>query len=132
MEATNSGKKPDLQVLLKFDMVESELILAEVLRLLSQHDKETIDHKKLVRIYKDCFDEWYNLFFDRRNDTTDTAKSINIKLGKVPILGIQVIRDCVTVSAFDIFEDDFYWFFQIWVSYTIMYFFSQDCERIFK
>ena len=66
MEATNSGKKPDLQVLLKLDMVESELVLAEVSRLLSQHDKKTIDHKKLVRICKDCFDERYNLFFDRR------------------------------------------------------------------
>jgi hypothetical protein len=57
MEATNSGKKPDLQVLLKIDTVESELILAEVLRLLPQHNKEIIDQKKLVRICKDCFDE---------------------------------------------------------------------------
>ena len=57
MEAMNSGKKPDLQVLLKLDMVKSELVLAEVSRLLPQQDKETIDWKKLVRICKDCFDE---------------------------------------------------------------------------
>ncbi|CAJ0829771.1 5335_t:CDS:2, partial [Entrophospora sp. SA101] len=61
MEATNSGKKPDLQVLLKLDMVESELVLAEVSRLLPQ-----------------------------QNDTTDTARSLNIELGKVPVLGIQI------------------------------------------
>ncbi|CAG8816913.1 333_t:CDS:2, partial [Gigaspora margarita] len=30
MEATNSGKKPDLQVLLKLDTVENEIVLAEI------------------------------------------------------------------------------------------------------
>ncbi len=113
MEATNSGKKPDLQVLLKLDMVESELVLAEVSRLLPQQDKEIIDWKKLVRICKDCFDERYNFFFDGRDDTTDTARSLNIELGKVPVLGIQVIRDRVIVSALDLFEDDFYRVFRI-------------------
>ena len=57
MEAINSGKKPDLQVLLKLDMVENELVLAEVSRFLPQPDKEIIDWKKLVRICKNCFDE---------------------------------------------------------------------------
>nr|CAG8644463.1 6625_t:CDS:2 [Entrophospora candida] len=93
MEATNSGKKPDLQVLLKLDMVESELVLAEVSRLLPQQSKETIDWKKLVRICKDCFDERYNFFFDGRDDTTDTARSLNIELGKVPVLGIQIVEE---------------------------------------
>ncbi|CAG8665943.1 2762_t:CDS:2, partial [Scutellospora calospora] len=79
------------------DMVESELVLAEVSRLLPQQDKEIIDWKKLVRICKDCFDERYNFFFDRRDDTTDTARSLNIELGKVSVLGIQVIRDRVTI-----------------------------------
>ncbi|CAG8799498.1 930_t:CDS:1, partial [Cetraspora pellucida] len=86
MEATNSGKKPDLQVLLKLDTVENEIVLAEVSRLLPQQDKEIIDWKKLVRICKDCFDERYNVFFDGRDDTTDIARSINVKLGKVPVL----------------------------------------------
>jgi hypothetical protein len=113
MKATNLGKRPDLQVLLNLDMVESEVVLAEISRLIPQHDKEIIDRKKLIRICKDCFDERYNFFFDGRDDTTNTAKSINIKLGKVPILGIQVIRDRVIVSAFDLFEDDFYRFFRI-------------------
>ncbi|CAJ0840543.1 2295_t:CDS:2 [Entrophospora sp. SA101] len=45
----------------KLDMVESELVLAEVSRLLPQ-----------------------------QNDTTDTARSLNIELGKVPVLGIQI------------------------------------------
>ncbi|CAG8660178.1 14899_t:CDS:2, partial [Cetraspora pellucida] len=63
MEAMNSGKKPDLQVLLKLDIVENEIVLAE--------------------------------------------------LGKVPVLGIQVIRDRVVVSALDLFEDDFYRVFRI-------------------
>ncbi|CAG8791920.1 5489_t:CDS:2, partial [Gigaspora rosea] len=113
MEATNSGKKPDLQVLLKLDTVENEIVLAEVSRLLPQQDKEIIDWKKLVRICKDCFDERYNVFFDGRDDTTDIARSINVKLGKVPVLGIQVIRDRVIVSALDLFEDDFYRVFRI-------------------
>ncbi len=113
MEAINSGKKPDLQVLLKLDMVENELVLAEVSRFLPQPDKEIIDWKKLVRICKDCFDERYNFFFDGRDDTTNTARLINIKLGKVPILGIQVIRGRVTVSALDLFDNDFYRFFRI-------------------
>ncbi|CAG8684291.1 17276_t:CDS:2, partial [Funneliformis caledonium] len=91
MEATNSGKKPDLQVLLKLDMAESELVLAEFSRLLPQLDKEIIDWKKVVRICKDCFDERYNIFFNGRDDTSDTARSINTKLGKVPILGIQLV-----------------------------------------
>ncbi|CAG8597054.1 11564_t:CDS:2 [Ambispora leptoticha] len=108
MEATNSGKKPVLQVLLKLDMVENELVLAEVSRLHPQQDKEIIDWKKLVRIYKDCFDERYNFFFDGRDDTTNTARSINIKLGKVPILGVQVIRDRVIISALNLFNSDFY------------------------
>src|SRR2546421_11638187 len=60
----------------------SALVLAEVSRLLPQQDKETIDWKKLVRICKDCFDERYNFFFDGRDDTSDTARSISIKLGK--------------------------------------------------
>ncbi|CAG8799376.1 19977_t:CDS:1, partial [Dentiscutata erythropus] len=113
MEATNSGKKPDLQVLLKLDTVENEIVLAEVSRLLPQQDKEIIDWKKLVRICKDWFDERYNVFFDGRDDTTDTARLINVKLGKVPVLGIQVIRDRVIVSALDLFEDDFYRVFRI-------------------
>ncbi|CAH1765719.1 4753_t:CDS:2 [Entrophospora sp. SA101] len=83
MEATNSGKKPDLQVLLKLDMVESELVLAEVSRLLPQ-----------------------------QNDTTDTARSLNIELGKVPVLGIQVIRDRVAVSALDLLKMIFIEFFR--------------------
>ncbi|CAG8795779.1 439_t:CDS:2, partial [Dentiscutata erythropus] len=78
---TNSGKKPDLQVLLKLDTMENEIVLAEVSRLLPQQDKEIIDWKKL--------------------------------LGKVPVLGIQVIRDRVFVSALDLFEDDFYRVFRI-------------------
>ncbi|CAG8791651.1 20976_t:CDS:2 [Cetraspora pellucida] len=40
-------------------------------------------------------------------------RSINVKLGKVPVLGIQVIRDRVVVSALDLFEDNFYRVFQI-------------------
>ncbi|CAG8804374.1 9871_t:CDS:2, partial [Gigaspora margarita] len=99
IEATNSGKKPDLQVLLKLDTVENEIVLTEVSQLLPQQDKEIIDWKKLVRICKDCFDERYNVFFDGRDDTTDTARSINVKLGKVPVL--------------DLFEDDFYRVFRI-------------------
>lgn len=47
----------------------------------------------------DCFDKWYNLFFEERDDTTDIARLINIKLGKVPILGIQVIQNYMAVSA---------------------------------
>ncbi|CAG8729240.1 1290_t:CDS:1, partial [Cetraspora pellucida] len=43
MEATNSGKKSNLQVLLKLDMVENEIVLAEVSRLLPQQDKEIIN-----------------------------------------------------------------------------------------
>ncbi|CAG8655361.1 14059_t:CDS:10, partial [Cetraspora pellucida] len=84
MKATNSGKKPDLQVLLKLDTVENEIVLAEVSRLLPQQDKEIIDWKKLI------------------------SRSINDKLEKVPVLGIQVIRDRLIISALDLFEDDFY------------------------
>ncbi|CAG8848820.1 4215_t:CDS:2, partial [Gigaspora margarita] len=98
-KATNSGKKPDLQVLLKVDTVENEIVLAKVSQLLPQQDKEIIDWKKLVRICKDCFDEQYSVFFDGRDDTTDTARSIYVRLGKVPVL--------------DLFEDDFYRVFRI-------------------
>lgn len=93
--------------------MENEIVLAEVSRLLPQQDKEIIDWKKLVRICKDCFDERYNVFFDGRDDTTDTARSIYVRLGKVPVLGIQVIRDRVIISALDLFEDDFYRVFRI-------------------
>ncbi|PKY57579.1 hypothetical protein RhiirA4_478737 [Rhizophagus irregularis] len=92
MEATNSGKKPDLQVLLNLDTLESELILAEISRLSPQNDKEIIDRVKLIRTCKDCFDERYNLFFNGKDDTSETAISIGAELGKIPILGIQVIR----------------------------------------
>ncbi|CAG8661526.1 9857_t:CDS:10, partial [Gigaspora margarita] len=68
----------------KLDTVENEIVLAEVSQLLPQQDKEIIDWKKLV------------------------PRSINIKLGKVPVLGIQVIRDRVIISALNLFEDNFY------------------------
>ena len=42
MEATNSGKKPDLHVLLKLDMAESELVLAKVLQLVSNMMKKLL------------------------------------------------------------------------------------------
>ncbi|CAG8656021.1 15366_t:CDS:2 [Dentiscutata heterogama] len=87
----NSKKKLDLQVLLKLDTVKNKIILAEVSRLLPQQDKEIIDWKKLVYICKDCFDKRYNVFFDERDDTTDIARSINVKLGKVTVLGIQLV-----------------------------------------
>ncbi|CAG8637121.1 14169_t:CDS:2 [Ambispora leptoticha] len=53
MKVTNSEKKPDLQVLLKLDTVENEIVLAE-------------------------------------DDTTNIARSINVKLGKVPVLVIPL------------------------------------------
>ncbi|CAG8459647.1 636_t:CDS:2 [Cetraspora pellucida] len=43
IEAMNSRMKPDLQVLLKLDTVKNEIVLAEVLQLLPQQDKEIID-----------------------------------------------------------------------------------------
>ncbi|CAG8530490.1 6073_t:CDS:10 [Funneliformis mosseae] len=98
MKATNSGKKPDLQVLLKLNIAESELVLAKFSRLLPQLDKEIIDWKKVVCICKDCFDERYNIFFNGRDDTSDTARLINIKLGKLVIP--LCISSCQTVEIF--------------------------------
>ncbi|RHZ77700.1 hypothetical protein Glove_174g152 [Diversispora epigaea] len=69
-------KKLDLRVLLKLDIRE-----------------KVIDWKKLVHICKDCFDERYNIFFERRNNSSATVRLINYKLSKIPILEIQGITD---------------------------------------
>ncbi|CAG8571275.1 11716_t:CDS:10 [Dentiscutata heterogama] len=51
------GKKARSTSFVKVDMMENEIVLAEVSRLLPQQDKEIIDWKKLIHICKDCFDE---------------------------------------------------------------------------
>ncbi|CAG8547347.1 8531_t:CDS:10 [Ambispora leptoticha] len=38
-----------------------------------------------------------------KNDTTDIVRLLNIKLEKVPVLDIQVIQDCVTISVIEEF-----------------------------
>ncbi len=91
MGSINSEKKSDLQVLLKFNMKENEVVLAEFSWLFSQLDKEIIDWKKLVRLCKDCFNERYNIFFEGKLINNIKAKLINLKLEKIPILRIQVI-----------------------------------------
>ncbi|CAG8569673.1 2473_t:CDS:2 [Dentiscutata heterogama] len=79
----------------KLNTVKNEIVLAEISRLLPQQDKEIIDWKKLVRICKDCFDERYNVFFDGRDDTTNIARSINVKLGKVPVLVDEFLKNAL-------------------------------------
>ncbi|KAF0484552.1 hypothetical protein F8M41_022967 [Gigaspora margarita] len=108
MGSINLGKKPDLQVLLKLDMKANELVLVEISRLFPEQDKEVLDWKKLVRICKDCFDERYNIFFENREDTSSGARLIHCELGKIPVLGIQVIGERIFVSMLDLFEGVFY------------------------
>ncbi|KAF0433741.1 hypothetical protein F8M41_004994 [Gigaspora margarita] len=84
----NLGKKPDLQVLLKLDMKANELVLVEISCLFPEQDKEVLDWKKL--------------------DTSSRARLIHCELGKIPVLGIQVIGKHIFVSMLDLFEGVFY------------------------
>ncbi|CAG8524185.1 4861_t:CDS:2 [Gigaspora rosea] len=68
MVSINLGKKPDLQVLLKLDMKANKLVLVEISRLFPEQDKKVLDWKKLARL-------------------------IQYELGKIPILGIQVVKE---------------------------------------
>ncbi|CAG8676243.1 4904_t:CDS:2, partial [Scutellospora calospora] len=85
MGSVNLGKKPDLQVLLK--------LVVEISRLFPEQDKEVLDWKKLVRICKDYFDERYNIFFKNKEDTSSRARLLHCELGKIPVLGIQIIGE---------------------------------------
>ncbi|RIB04342.1 hypothetical protein C2G38_2222610 [Gigaspora rosea] len=60
-------KKPDLQVLLKLDMKANKLVLVEISRLFPEQDKKG------------------GHFFQ--------ARLIQYELGKIPILGIQVVKE---------------------------------------
>nr|CAG8636107.1 14559_t:CDS:2 [Entrophospora candida] len=68
-------KNSDLQILLKLDMKENELVL--------------------------------------RDGTSSRAKIIRHELGKIPILGIQVIGERIFVSVLDLFEGAFYRVYRI-------------------
>ncbi|CAJ0841833.1 6208_t:CDS:2, partial [Entrophospora sp. SA101] len=87
IHAVSKEKNQDLQILLKLDMKENELVLVEISRSFPEQDKEGLDSKKLVRICKDCFDERYNIFFKKREDTSSKSKLIHCELGKIPVLG---------------------------------------------
>ncbi|CAG8800631.1 6659_t:CDS:1, partial [Dentiscutata erythropus] len=80
--------------------------------LFPEQDKEALDWKKLVRISKDCFDKRYNIFFKNRENTSSRAKLLYSELRKFPVLGIQVIGECIFVSMLDLFEGVFYQVYQ--------------------
>ena len=113
MGSINLRKKLNLQILLKLDMKESELVLAEFSRLFPQSDKKILDWEKLIRLCKDCFDERYNVFFEKKLTNNTKAELINLKLRKILILGIQVIQDRIIISALDLYEGVFYRIFPI-------------------
>jgi len=61
-----------------------------LVKLSRSFPQEVMDWKKLVRICKDCFDEQYNIFFEDRDNTGVTARSIWHDWGKIPITGIII------------------------------------------
>ncbi|KAF0519628.1 hypothetical protein F8M41_016552 [Gigaspora margarita] len=113
MGSINLEKKPNFQVLLKLDIKANKLVLVKISCLFPEPDKEVLDWKKLVRICKNCFDERCNIFFENRVNTSSGARLIHCELGKISVLEIQVIGECILVSMLDLFEGVFYWVYRV-------------------